>query len=293
MSSLSSYTGRMTSLRQASAKFIPNETYSLNNGYQTGCESHVLPLSAKSGCRLHGRGSGAANMAETRIAGVTVRPQFCRRGAESRPPGTGRHGSQTIEKREFQECSRQLPKFRHNTAPLNLPLKISFTATQTAWVSVSRRLQFENSTMAERSSSVIFALCACTFALVAGCESLHEAGVPGMKRFVDVESRVQEEERQRTLYLTDRSPAAMQWLLHHRLRSGMTRVEIDHIFGEEGVREFGDRWLKTNGGYYRSGDKVYKWGPDSEGRSIYLVFREGVLINFDPNEFADPIAGRF
>lgn len=130
-------------------------------------------------------------------------------------------------------------------------------------------------------------------AVLSGCEALHDAGVPGMSPFIDFESRVQEEEHYRMLYRTERSPKAMRWLMANRLQSGMERAEVDRIFGESGEREYGDRWLKTNGGHYRSGDTVYKWGPDSEGTTVYLVFRDGVLVNYDPDEYRDALPAEF
>jgi hypothetical protein len=35
----------------------------------------------------------------------------------------------------------------------------------------------------------------------------------------------------------------------------------------------------------RQGDATFKWGPDRAGRSIYLIFRDDHLVNFDPHEF--------
>ncbi len=140
----------------------------------------------------------------------------------------------------------------------------------------------------------------CRFSLVllsfvgvsmAGCESLYDAGVPGMERFVDLKSRAAEEERYRQNYQVDKSPAALQWLLANRVDAGMTVPEVNRILGEEGVREFSDSWIKTKGGHYHSGDTVYKWSSDSEGKTLYLVFRGGHLVNFDRNAYRDPLAG--
>lgn len=104
-------------------------------------------------------------------------------------------------------------------------------------------------------------------------------------------SEVQEHEieRYRERFQTDRDPAALDWLLANAIDAGMSLGEVEQILAEEGQRVRDDRWVKTNGGYYRSGDVVYKWNPDSSGRSIYLVFREDKLVNFNPDEFKDDV----
>jgi hypothetical protein len=126
-------------------------------------------------------------------------------------------------------------------------------------------------------------------ALAVGCETLHEAGVPGMRAFVSSHRRAAEEESHRHAYQQDRSPASMQWLLAHRVHSGMSVADVSRILGEEGVREYDDLPIKTNGGHYRTGDQVYHWGPNSVGRTVYLVFRDGSLVNFNPDEFREPL----
>ncbi len=122
---------------------------------------------------------------------------------------------------------------------------------------------------------------------ISGCESLYEAGVPGMTQFVDVESRRGEAEHFREQYVEDKSPAALRWLLRHEIRTGMTFDAVNHVLGHDGRPESDHRWITTKGGHYRRGDHVYKWSPDSEGNVPYLVFRDGMLVNFDPTEFED------
>jgi hypothetical protein len=60
--------------------------------------------------------------------------------------------------------------------------------------------------------------------------------------------------------------------------------EISVVLGEDGIRVHDDTWLKRGNGY-REDDTVYRWGPDKNGRDIYLVFRNARLINFEPSEF--------
>ena len=46
-----------------------------------------------------------------------------------------------------------------------------------------------------------------------------------------------------------------------------------------------DSRYTRNGGHYRENDVLYKWGPDNEGRTILLAFRDDKLVNFDPDFF--------
>ncbi len=120
-----------------------------------------------------------------------------------------------------------------------------------------------------------------------GCESLYDAGVPGIEPFVDLESREREEEHFRKLYQEDKAPAALQWLLVNRMEAGLSLVEVNQVLGNEGVRVLDDMRFKTNGGHYRRDDLIYKWGPTSDGKSLFLVFRDGSLVNFDPSEYSN------
>lgn len=123
-----------------------------------------------------------------------------------------------------------------------------------------------------------------------GCEALQEAGVPGMEPFIDNTARQEEEQKYRDQFLIEKDPEALKWLLENRIHSGMTVNDVDKILGEPGEREFSDRWIKNDGdGRYRASDKVYRWGPDNQGRSIYLVFRENLLVNFDPLDYANAL----
>ena len=120
-----------------------------------------------------------------------------------------------------------------------------------------------------------------------GCQSLHDAGVPGMAAFLNSETQSKEEERHRTSYQTSRDPSEMRWLLRNKVYSGMSPSEVSKIIGDEGERVYDDGWVKNEGGYYQASDEVWKWGPDRKGQSVMLVFRENELLNFDPTEFED------
>jgi hypothetical protein len=117
------------------------------------------------------------------------------------------------------------------------------------------------------------------------CEGLREGSVGGLFALPDAESEQREEQHHRTSYQTDRDPDALRWLLANRITTGMMVADVNNVLGEEGQREFNDRRFKTNDGLYRIGDTVYRWGPDSSGTSLYLVFRNDRLINFEPRDY--------
>lgn len=118
---------------------------------------------------------------------------------------------------------------------------------------------------------------------LAGCESsgwntrLMEAFSPDQSPNADIE------EKHRTAYALDRSREDLYWLLANRVDAGMARQQVDGILGEEGVREPNGQWAR--GGDFQVNDDVYRYGPDSTGQSVYLVFREGHLVNYDPEDF--------
>lgn len=119
---------------------------------------------------------------------------------------------------------------------------------------------------------------------VPGCESFSESQLITTERFSRSAERRKEAEKYRTRYQTERDPDAMRWLLRHEVAAGMTLEEVNEAIGEEGAREYNDRHIKTSAGRFRQTDEVYRWGPDANGRSIYLVFRDDQLVWFDRND---------
>ena len=131
--------------------------------------------------------------------------------------------------------------------------------------------------------------------LLSGCGSLTTAG----SLFKTEESRQERQiERHRSQVLESRDSADLRWLLREGVRSGMSRAEVAQVLGERGTPVDRDARFKRNGGHYREHDRLWKWGPDNQGQSVLLAFREGILVNFDPDEFnstdaaADPLSGR-
>ncbi|MEX1232710.1 MAG: hypothetical protein WEB58_20860 [Planctomycetaceae bacterium] len=94
-------------------------------------------------------------------------------------------------------------------------------------------------------------------------------------------------EKHRQTYQSERTPESICWLLANQIHSGMSLEEVNDVLGENGIREINSRWITSNGGNYRTDDVAYRWGPDSEGGTVILVFRENRLVNFNPSEFEE------
>jgi hypothetical protein len=122
------------------------------------------------------------------------------------------------------------------------------------------------------------------FQVACGCESL--TGNQPLFSSPEYDHEAQAESH-RSRFLKDREPADMNWLLANVVRSGMSRGEISQTLGEDGKRVRDDARFKRNGGHYRENDTIWKWGPDNKGQSIFLAFRDGKLVNFDPDEFSE------
>ncbi len=120
--------------------------------------------------------------------------------------------------------------------------------------------------------------------LVAGCETLPD-GKLGELVFRSGDRALQLEEEHRERYQETRDPDDRDWLLGHAVESGMTPTEVTRVLGQEGKRVGNDAWIKNGEGHYQVDDQAWKWGPDKEGKSVILVFRDSKLVNFDPHEF--------
>lgn len=96
---------------------------------------------------------------------------------------------------------------------------------------------------------------------------------------------VSEADNHRQQFQIHRDPKALNWLMSHEIETGMSLASVNDILGESGERVFNDTSLKRNANQYQETDIGFKWGPDTNGRSIVLFFRDGKLVNFDPEEF--------
>ncbi len=122
--------------------------------------------------------------------------------------------------------------------------------------------------------------------LGSACETMPDLGSQGISITHQAKKTVSDPaEKYRTRFQTTRDPKALDWILKNRLYSGMSRSNVEKEIGEEGEYQESSKWLKATGGTFRSSDDAYKWGPDESGRSVYLIFRENILVNFDPEDF--------
>lgn len=123
---------------------------------------------------------------------------------------------------------------------------------------------------------------------LAGCEAPNGRRLDLSKTFSATASGNDDlEARHRKEFQTRRTRKSMRWLMTNRIDSGMAKIDVDRVLGETGVYEENPGWLRQKGGSYRIDDKVYRYGPDDRGESVYLFFRENVLVNFDPQQFAE------
>lgn len=120
---------------------------------------------------------------------------------------------------------------------------------------------------------------------VSGCGTLGALNFPDLNDLLGSNSQVRDEEAHRQNYQRDRDPAERNWLLANRIQNGMAVSEVSRVLGEDGQRVHNDGWIKKGAGHYQSGDKAWKWAADRNSQSLILVFREGLLVNFDPSEY--------
>lgn len=80
---------------------------------------------------------------------------------------------------------------------------------------------------------------------------------------------------------------SLRWLLSHELCNGLSLDKVNLALGEEGEREFNSQQFKVKGGLLRVDDELYKYGPDNSGKTYYLAFRDGNLIQYDRRQYDD------
>lgn len=114
-----------------------------------------------------------------------------------------------------------------------------------------------------------------------GCEKGLNANWP----IATPAEQFREEEQKRQQYITKGESEAIRWLLKNRISSGQTLDEVNQMLGQDGIREYNDGQIKNNGGTFRQSDEVFKWGPDADGNSYMLVFRERKLVNFNRDDY--------
>jgi len=110
-----------------------------------------------------------------------------------------------------------------------------------------------------------------------GCEAISNP-VTGGRPAQSVAPLNKLSDQHRLRFQSDGDPAAFKWLLINRIAAGMSVQNVNTILGQDGERVINDRWIKDNGSRYHESDTVFRWGPDSNARSVYLVFRDERLM---------------
>lgn len=116
--------------------------------------------------------------------------------------------------------------------------------------------------------------------MLTGCET-----TTGVKLADWSGSALQEEKEHRTKFRDEGDADSFRWLIVNQLRQGMQLGEVNQALGQDGEFEPNGSRFKAKDGLSRRDDKVYRWGPDNKGTSIYLVFRDNRLTRFDPKDF--------
>ena len=120
---------------------------------------------------------------------------------------------------------------------------------------------------------------------VSGCDTLSKAGVPGLESYVKRDpEELKFETAKREEFTLHHDHKALYWLMANRIETGMRLSEVEQILGESG-EDVSDQSYGTKDGIHQTTDSAYSWGPDSEGRSVVLFFREGHLANFNRKDY--------
>lgn len=132
-----------------------------------------------------------------------------------------------------------------------------------------------------RRCVAVLCLAASGAPFLSGC-----GGVPVLPWFARNEpsQKVITEHQQK--FVIDGDPESLDWLLRNSIESGMSVEEVNSALGDTGEKLEHDGQYKNTGGLYQTSDKGYRWGPDRRGRSVTLFFREGRLVNFNPDDLA-------
>ena len=131
------------------------------------------------------------------------------------------------------------------------------------------------------------ALSLAVIALIAvlGCETLHNAGVPGLEAYVKVDPEVVERERScREKFSVNHDHESLYWLLANRVSNGMKLREVEEVLGEAGEYTKDFKGIGSEG-IRQTTDSAYKWGPDNSGFSVVIWFRDGHVSNFNPKDY--------
>ena len=88
----------------------------------------------------------------------------------------------------------------------------------------------------------------CIFVGGLGCQTLHNAGVPGMEPYLKEDpEKVKEERSHREDFIVHRDHESFYWLLKNKIANAMTVSEVAEVFGEDGEFTTDYKRLKSDG----------------------------------------------
>ncbi|WP_010587689.1 hypothetical protein [Schlesneria paludicola] len=117
-----------------------------------------------------------------------------------------------------------------------------------------------------------------------GCETLHNAGVPGLDAYVKPDpARLEAQRVHRERFSAERNHESLYWLVANNVQNTMSLREVEAAIGEPGEYTTETGRMRSEG--VQSTDNAFTWGPDNEGYSVILFFRDGHLTNFDPSDY--------
>lgn len=122
----------------------------------------------------------------------------------------------------------------------------------------------------------------------AACETLRSPGSTADWFSRTGKTLEREADANRQIWQSQRQPAAIRWLLSTQIRNGLTLEEVNQRLGDTGEKEQNTREFKREGDGFLVDDELYRFGPDREGEVYYLGFREGKVVNFEGDNYADP-----
>ena len=122
--------------------------------------------------------------------------------------------------------------------------------------------------------------------VLSSCETLKAPGSAADWFARNNKGHEREVQSYRTQWQTRRDGEAIRWLLATQIHNGLTPEEVNERLGDSGELEINTKEFARQGDGFRVDDQFYRYGPDKQGRSHYLGFRDGKLINFDSERYA-------
>ena len=135
-----------------------------------------------------------------------------------------------------------------------------------------------------RFLNVSMALSVSALLVCIGCETLHNAGMPGLETYIKPDpAKLEEERSHREKFSANQDHESLYWLVANRVQNSMTLREVETVIGETGESIGDTGHLRSEG--IQTTDTAFMWGPDNQGHSVVLFFRDGHLTNFHPENY--------